>query len=178
MSRKKKRKRHEPKEAELNIMPFIDIFSMLNTFLLVSAAFVNIGLIEVQVPFLTNAPPPKDKPPRSLLINVAIDKDKVELETKFDAPPLEEKKTEYALTDSELMKLHKDLVKLRQDHPDSDKVDVYAEDDVLYNRLVKVLDAIKFRTEGDPIFKEKDPKGNDKESDFIYRKVVMAGVIL
>ena len=60
MSKRKKKKKHEPKaaEAELNIMPFIDIFSMLNVFLLVSATFINIGLIRVQVPFLTGQPFP------------------------------------------------------------------------------------------------------------------------
>ncbi len=70
--RKKRRKKHEVKvkSAELNIMPFIDIFSMLNTFLLISAAFINLGIIKVQVPFLSNAPQDKTKPTRTLEINV------------------------------------------------------------------------------------------------------------
>lgn len=52
MSKKKKRKQLESQSAQLNIMPFIDIFSMLNTFLLISASFVSIGILKVQVPFL------------------------------------------------------------------------------------------------------------------------------
>lgn len=88
--KKKKRKRKEPKAAELNIMPFIDIFSMLNTFLLVSAAFVNIGILEVQVPFLTNAPPDKDKPTRSLDVKVDVDKEKAQLTTAWTQPPKDE----------------------------------------------------------------------------------------
>lgn len=181
MSRKKKRRQSpQPKEADLNIMPFIDIFSMLNTFLLVSAAFVNIGLIEVQVPFLTNAPPPKDKPPRSLDIHVAVEKDKVELESRWSAPPVDEKKTEYKLDEVGLSSLHKDLVALRQSSPDSDKLNVHSEDDVPYKKLVEVLDAVMLRRKGDPVFDKFEGNRLEKlrEENFIFRKVVMAGVIL
>ena len=179
MSRKKKKRdRKEYPPPELNIMPFIDIFSMLNTFLLVSAAFVNIGLIEVQIPFLTDAPPPKEKPPRTLAIHLGIEKDKIELETRWDSPPEEETKKEYQMNETDLSRLHKDLVDLRTKYPDSDKVNVMSEDDVQYKSVINVLDTIMVRKEGDPVFKEKKASGEEFESDFIYRKVVMAGVIL
>lgn len=177
MGRKKKRKSSvEEVSTELNIMPFIDIFSILNTFLLVSAAFVKIGLIEVQVPFMTNAPPPKDKPPRSLAINVAVDREKVELETRWDQPPEDLTKKEYTLQQGDLDRLHADLVQLRQKYPEFDKVDVFSEDDVKYKELVRVLDTIMLHRKGDPIFE--DPSKKNGKGQFIYRKVVMAGVIL
>ncbi len=180
MARKKRRKSPQPKEADLNIMPFIDIFSMLNTFLLVSAAFINIGLIEVQIPFLTNAPPPENKPPRSLDVHVAVEKDKVELESRWSAAPVDEKKTEYTLDEPGLLKLHKDVIALRQADPESDKLNVHSEDDVPYKTLVKVLDSVMLRQKGDPVFEEKE--GSDlqrlRAKEYIYRKVIMAGVIL
>ena len=178
MAKRKKARRMVNPEADLNIMPFIDIFSMLNTFLLVSAAFVNIGLIEVQVPFLTNAPPPKDKPPRSLEINVMVTKKKINLDTKFDKPPINEKRTEYEMTKEGIDRLHKDLVELKKKNPKSEKVSVFSDDDVRYNNLVKVLDSIMLRRKEDPIFTEKNVKGIDKDSEFIYRKVTMASVLL
>lgn len=178
MSRRKKRERKEHPPPALNIMPFIDIFSMLNTFLLVSAAFVNIGIIEVQVPFLTNAPPPKEKPARSLEIHVSVERDKVELETKYDQPPIDENKTEYKLTEADLKRMHKDLVELRKNNPDSDKVNVHSEDDVKYQNLVSVLDTIMVREQGDPVFAEEDSEGEKTKNDFIFRKIVMANVIL
>lgn len=168
---------------ELNIMPFIDIFSMLNTFLLVSAAFINIGLLEVQVPFMTNAPPPKDKPPRSLTINVAVEAEKVILETSWDAPPEDEQKKEYGLSESDLTQLHKELVALRSKHPEFDTINLYSDDEVKYNTIVQVLDVIKVRRDGDPEFKDSEAMKDENIIDlnagkFIYRKVVMAGVII
>ena len=53
MSRRKKRKKAAYNEIVLNIMPFIDVFSMLNTFLLYSAVFLAVGIIEVQIPYLS-----------------------------------------------------------------------------------------------------------------------------
>ena len=61
--------------GELNIVPFIDVFSMLNTFLLMTAVFTAIGIIEVQIPFLTSAPPPKEELTRSLDVKVDMEKD-------------------------------------------------------------------------------------------------------
>lgn len=181
MSKRKKKKKHEPKaaEAELNIMPFIDIFSMLNVFLLVSATFINIGLIRVQVPFLTNAPPPKDKPKRSLEINVGVEKEQFELETRWTQAPVEEDKQVYKFNKADIEKFHDAMVSLRSKHPEFDKVTVFSEDDVPYKKLVRVLDGIKVRQKDDPVFTEVDKKsGLKKEVDYIYRKVVMGSVVL
>ena len=58
---------------ELNVMPFIDVFSLLTTFLLFSAVFVQIGILEVQVPFLSNSnPPDNSKPSRDLSIKLDV----------------------------------------------------------------------------------------------------------
>ena len=76
MSRKKKKRSIPYKDVELNIMPFIDIFSMLNTFLLFSAVFLSVGVLEVQIPFLSNQPPPDDpKDSRLFQVNVDVSKE-------------------------------------------------------------------------------------------------------
>jgi biopolymer transport protein ExbD len=54
------------RDIELNIMPFIDVFSLLNTFLLLSAVFFSLGMLEVQLPFFSNAPQKDSKPTRDL----------------------------------------------------------------------------------------------------------------
>lgn len=179
MSRKKQRKKLDSKTAELNIMPFIDIFSMLNTFLLVSASFVNIGIMRVQVPFFTNAPEDKSKPARSLLLNVRLEKDKVILTTRWTLPPEEETKTEYLPTKKGLDDLHSELVRLRIKHPEFDKVTLFSEDDIKYYNLIAVLDAIKQVRKGDPDITVEDKKtGQIVRSKFLYEKVVMGSVVL
>lgn len=180
MGKKKKRPKPRTVSAELNVMPFIDIFSMLNTFLLVSAAFVSLGIVEVQVPFLTNSDElrKKEKPKRELNLTVSLSKNAVELESKFSAPPVNQTKKTYQTSDLELEKFHNDLVRLKISNPDSSKVTFFSDDDVKYFMLVKVLDQIKFVKKSDPnIPPPTDPKVRVSKSD-LYPKIVIGNVIL
>ncbi|MGE0173460.1 MAG: biopolymer transporter ExbD [Oligoflexales bacterium] len=183
MSRSRKHRKHKKKKtsgaktAELNIMPFIDIFSMLNTFLLVSAVFVNIGIHEVQVPFLSNAPV-DEKPKRSLDIKVNIDEREVQLMTEWSAAPVNADKKNYPLDKTGLASLHQELISLRTQYPEADKVTVFSEDTVKYSQLVDVVDAIKVLTESDPRIPTKDDSGQQLLSEYLYEKVVIGSVIL
>ena len=179
MAKKKRRKSKKTADVDLNLMPFIDVFSILTTFLLISAAFVSMGIIEVQIPFFTNAPPSKDKPARLLDIKVDVEKTKVSLRTEYTVAPTNANERDYEFTDDGLDQLHRDLVSLRQKEPDSDKVTLFSDDDVLYQDLVRVLDAIKNLKPDDPKLTVNEEDGeNERKLGQLYRKVVMGSVIL
>ena len=165
-------------DPELNIMPFIDIFSMLNTFLLFSAVFLSIGIIEIQVPFISNAKPPEDdKPSRLIEVVVEVERQKLILVTRYSAPPVNEKEDEYTMDEAGVSEFHNKLIEIRTANPDTDLVQVFTEDDVTYENLTKVLDAIKIRRENDPQFTITDKDtGEQKPSAFVYEKIVLASV--
>ena len=178
-SRKKKRKQLDCKAATLNIMPFIDIFSMLNTFLLISASFLSIGILKVQIPFFTNAPPDKTKPTRTIEYNLTIEKERLEFASRYSMPPDEETKREYKNTKDGIESLHKDLIALRQKNPENDKMTLFSDDDVRYDNLVDVIDNVKTLRESDPVIMQKDEKsGEMKKSRYLYEKIVIGSVIL
>ena len=176
--RRRKANSIEYVDPELNIMPFIDIFSMLNTFLLFSAVFLSIGIIEIQVPFLSNAKPPKDdKPTRLIEVIVEIERLELILITRFSAPPVNEEEKKYKMDETGIAEFHAKIIELRSTNQDTDLVTVFTEDDVTYEQLTKVLDAIKIRKEGDPEFTITDKEtGEQKPSAFIYPKVVLGSV--
>lgn len=181
MARRRRKKRKDSVEyvdPVLNIMPFIDIFSMLNTFLLFSAVFLSIGIIEIQVPFLSNAKPPQDdKPARVIDITVEIERLEVILITKYSRPPINEEEKKYKMDEAGIEELHVKLIELRTANPETDLVTVFTEDDVTYEQLTNVLDAIKSRKEGDPQFTEVDKAtGEQIPSAFIFPKVVLGSV--
>lgn len=182
MRRKKRRHKEiaEYKDVELNVMPFIDVFSMLNTFLLFSAVFIAIGIHEVQVPFLSNAAPPKTDSGRVFLINVSLEKDKIEVATVYSMEPADEKKWTYDMTKAGMSDMHKRLVDIRREHKDVDKLTLFSEDDVTYDNLSLVIDGIKLRRDGDPVFTEnnEDPTKAAQTTMFLFPKVVMGSVIL
>ncbi|MDD9951123.1 MAG: biopolymer transporter ExbD [Zetaproteobacteria bacterium] len=179
----KKRKSLDPvKDAmvELNVMPFIDIFSLLCTFLLFSAVFVSIGVMEVQVPFLSNAAPPKaeekKKSTRNLEIKIEVSKKDVKLTSSFTEEPVNENTQAYGLDSSGLTEMHKQLVSLKLDHPDSDSVTLFIDDEVVYDEIVDVLDQIKLRYPSDsPNVSSQNNEGKDV---FLYQKVIFGSVLL
>jgi biopolymer transport protein ExbD len=180
MSKKKKRRAIKYRDIELNIMPFIDVFSLLNTFLLMSAVFLSVGILEVQVPFLTSAPPEKKEEERSLDIKVDMEKDKIEVIAAYNKPPINEQKRQFKVDKTDIANLHKFLVELRRANPETDKIQFFTEDDVPWRDIAHVLDAIKVRNPNDPVFATKSMSDLEKKlaAEFLFPKVVMASVML
>lgn len=184
MSRKKKKRSMEYKDVELNIMPFIDIFSMLNTFLLYTAVFLSVGIMEVQIPFLSNAEPPKDnKDSRVFLVNVDITKELVEIQTSYSKAPEQSQKFPFPNNAEGLKQMHQKLADIRKQNVDTDKATVFSDDEVNWENLSAVLDAVMLRVEGDPQFPPvKDAKNKEKAENeakvYLYPKIVMGSVML
>jgi biopolymer transport protein ExbD len=182
--RKKKKHTIEYKDVELNIMPFIDIFSMLNTFLLFTAVFLSVGVLEVQIPFLSSSPPPDDpKDSRVFQVSIDVSKEQVEIQTSFTKPPEQQQKFPFPNNAEGVKSMHQKLADVRKQNADTDKATVYSEDDVSWESLSAVLDSVMLRVEGDPIFPPaKDAKNKEKaETDaktFLYPKIVMGSVML
>jgi biopolymer transport protein ExbD len=164
LSRKKKRRSIPYKDVELNIMPFIDIFSMLNTFLLFSAVFLSVGVLEVQIPFLSNQPPPDDpKDSRLFQVNVDVSKEQVEIQTSYTRPPEQAQKFPFPNNPQGIKLMHQKLADIRKQNAATDKATVFSEDDVSWESLSAVLDGVMLRVEGDPVFAPaKDAKNREK----------------
>lgn len=182
MSRKRRRtvKNETQTDIELNIIPFIDVFSMLNTFLLFSAVFVATGILEVQIPFLSSAPPPKEEGQRVLQIKIDAEKSKVQVITEYSKEPRNEQKFDFPNSKEGLDLMHERLVAIRKANPDQDKVTFFSEDDVIWENISAILDATKFRRPTDPVFPVKNPQTGEVEQDqnFLFPKVVMGSVML
>ncbi len=183
-SSKRKKKnlgRKAPTTVELNVMPFVDVFSLLTTFLLFSAVFLAIGILEVQIPFLSNTPPPPDKPARELEVKVDLERTKITLTTSYTAPPENEKNEVFQRDPDGISQMHQKLVGIRLQNPKLDKLSFFVEDDVTYAQMTEVLDAIKLRQPGDPEIPI-PPDANEKQAavlkSALFPKVVMQSVML
>ena len=177
MSRKKKRRKIQYRDVELNIMPFIDVFSLLNTFLLMSAVFLALGVIEVQIPFLSTDQTNKDD---DKSCSVKVDQEKAKIEATADNCRGVDIKKEFKTDKPGLAELHRYMVDIRRNNPTTDKLQYFSEDDVLWKDMAKTLDAIKLRVPGDPPIAPKSDSATDKAlaAEFIFPKVVIASVML
>lgn len=182
----KHKKKHKMSLAqsscELNVMPFIDIFSLLCTFLLFSAVFISIGVIEVQVPFLTNAAPSKSnddqKKQKFLDLTLSVSTSKIELTTKWDAE--EDKKDSYTFSNNAagLKELHAKLLESKKTDPKTDKITIFIDDDVSYDNTIQILDHIKIKDLSSKKSPAKDSKENINNDEGLYPKIIFGSVIL
>src|SRR5690606_22326149 len=102
-------------------------------------------------------------------------KDKIEVTTSWSLPPVNEEKRLFDLNKTGLAEFHKHMVNIRKSNLDSDKVQLFTEDDVLWKDVASVIDAIKNRLPGDPVFTPKN--GTDTEramaAEYVFPKVIM-----
>ena len=109
-----------------------------------------------------------------------MEKDKIQVTGVWSKPPLNEQKRDFKVTKEDIAAMHKFMIELRRTAPDPDKVRFFTEDDVLWKDISNVLDAIKVRGPGDPVFAPKGATDVQKAiaAESIYPKVVMSSVML
>ena len=124
------------KTTELMLVPMIDIFTVLVTFLLMTAVFSRITILQLDLP---SANSPSAGTPPAFRLEVIVRHDGFELTngSKLIAtlPKVDGKYDFDTLTQM--------AASLKQDHPDVSDASVLMERDVEYDYLIQTMDAIR-----------------------------------
>ncbi len=169
--------------VEINVTPMIDMFSVLNSFLLMAAVFSASGLVRVEIPFLSSKPPPTqeeiDKNPQKVL-SVIVDMDYVILDVSTTASAMSPIKTKFDFTPQGLDLLQAKIYEMRLADKRIDKVTVMTELEVSYEKLVMVLDTLRILKPGRPPIPlaadYRVPFGIDQNA--LIPKIVLGNIIL
>jgi biopolymer transport protein ExbD len=137
-----KHARRTRKPAELLLVPMIDIFTVLVTFLLMTAVFSRITIVELDLPSAASAPVAEPV----FRLEVILRESGFELTNGTDQIAAVPKVDgEY-----DLKALSELALSLKRDHPDAEDASVLLEPDVEYDDLIQVMDAIR-STEVSPV---------------------------
>lgn len=140
------------KPSELLLVPMIDIFTVLVTFLLMTAVFSRITILELELPSATGDPVTAEPEFR---LEVILRSDGFELTngaTTIAAVPKVGGKYDLKAL-SELAQA------LKRDNPDVDDASILLEPKVEYDDLIQVMDAIRSaEMPADPAVAELDPR--------------------
>jgi biopolymer transport protein ExbD len=123
------------KPAELMLVPMIDIFTVLVTFLLMTAVFSRIAIVELDLP--SAAAGPATKP--AFRLEVIVRKEGFELSNGKEviaAIP----KVDGAY---DLKTLSEHVYALKQDYPEQDDASVLLEPKIAYDDLIQAMDAVR-----------------------------------
>jgi biopolymer transport protein ExbD len=131
-----KRSRRTRKPAELMLVPMIDIFTVLVTFLLMTAVFSRIAVVELDLPS-SAAGPAVAKP--DFRLEVIVRKQGFELTNGTEVIAAIPK----AGGAYDLKALSGLVSALKRDHPEKDDASVLLEPEIPYDDLIQVMDAVR-----------------------------------
>ena len=127
--------RRERKPAELLLVPMIDIFTVLVTFLLMTAVFSRIAIMQIDLPSSAAAKPAQPH----FRLEIIVRQDGFELtdgQRSIGTIPK-------ASGGYDLNALSARVLEVKREHPTSEDASVLSEAKVPYDELVQVMDAIR-----------------------------------
>ena len=145
--------RHRPRKlVELMLVPMIDIFTVLVTFLLMTAVFSRMTIVELELPSAQSG----GVSPPAFRLEVIVREQGIELSNGAESiAAIPKLNGEYDLkTLSEL------ALALKRDYPDANDASVLLEPQIAYDHLIQVMDAIRSADAG----MANDPLSGDRES--------------
>ena len=133
----------QKEEVELNITAFMNLMVILVPFLLITAVFTKITVHELNLPKISDAPPPK-KNKKEFTLRIVIREDMLILsDQNGPIKRIKNIKGEY-----NFQALTKKLIDIKGKFPDKTNASVLAEPHTSYDTLIQVMDATRTTTEG------------------------------
>jgi len=156
MSRRNSRIRRKGirENPELDITTFLNLMVILVPFLLISAVFSRITILELSVPTAGAGGSTSEKP--MYTIEVVVRKTGLELSNGANVVAAIPKKDDQY----DLEKLSKILIRLKSDYPEKEDVTVLMEPDIEYDSLIQVMDQVR------------ETEVEDKESETLQKLVL------
>lgn len=135
----RKLERHHRKPAELLLVPMIDIFTVLVTFLLMTAVFSRTVILELKLPTQSTD---FVEPPPGLVLEVLLRKDMVHVADRKTGP-LATFPRAGAEAPYDLAGLSEYLQTVKARYPDMTDATLLMEPDIPYDSMVQVMDTVR-----------------------------------
>ena len=138
-------RRHNEGTAELNITAFMNLMVILVPFLLITAVFSRLAILELNLP--GSSTEPADPQDQAFQLEVIVRKDKIEIGDRNQGllgvyPNIEEGVYDY-------LALSTKLSELKDRYPAKTDASILLEADIAYDTLVQVMDRVRVEEELD-----------------------------
>jgi biopolymer transport protein TolR len=126
----------KPLNAELNLVPYIDLLTCMVAFLLITAVWSQMARLNASQKGQGQAG--EETPPEQVVnIVVVVNQDGYNLVVGQDQVPIAKKGDQY-----DVEKLGAELKKVKDAHPDKNDVKVASEDQIKFETLVRTMDTV------------------------------------
>ena len=136
MARRHHYRRRANEPAELDMTTFLNLMVVLVPFLLITAVFSRITIVELSLPSSAGGPAPTDP---SFRMEVIVRGEGLELSNGTSViATIPKRDDEY-----DLEALSNMVMSLKRDHPNEDGASVLLEPNIEYDHLIQVMDAVR-----------------------------------
>jgi biopolymer transport protein ExbD len=136
MARRHHYRRRSNEAAELDMTTFLNLMVVLVPFLLITAVFSRITIVELSLPSSAGGPAPTDP---SFQMEVIVRGERLELSNGTSViATIPKRDDEY-----DLETLSNMVMSLKRDHPNDDDASVLLEPNIEYDHLIQVMDAVR-----------------------------------
>ncbi len=169
-SRRKNRSR--PAFTKPNLIPILDAVFIFIFFLLMSASFIKIYEIPSDVPIISSGKPSKKKP---LALTLVINNNGVQVLSGVPSKPINFiKKTDAGEYDNE--SLHRYLIQLKKRHKSERGVIIEPQIDLVYEKLVKIMDAARILRPTDDAIYGKSKEGIQERINVLFDEMIFSNI--
>jgi len=142
MIRNRKGGRHRQDAVELNITAFMNLMVILVPFLLITAVFSRLAILELNLPGSSNEP--VDPQEQTFQLEIIVRQDKIEVGDRnqglLGIYPNEDEGYDYVA-------LAEKLLELKERYPTKTDAAILLEQDIAYDTLVQVMDTVRVAEE-------------------------------
>lgn len=180
MRRAKKIKINHNSEFELDLAPLLAVMVKLVPVLLISSAFVQMMVIETELPQVVSEALQRQEDQQQQMANIALD---VNSKEGFKIIITEKGKE---IADSvplkggvlDLKSLHDKMVQIKKSHPEIFKLELNPDSHVPYKDIVKVIDEVRQAHDSSTKFPVYDSKqGKTVDTPYMFPEVVFANMM-
>ncbi len=175
LKRPSQRKKKQGEEGKLNLIPILDAIFNVIFFILMSANFINSFEINSNVPIISSQQPPKDKK-EPLALTVEISEKTLVVKTGIPSKTVRRFQVNQEEGDFDYQSLHELMIDLKKKHMDEKTVIFEPDDNVGYDIIIKVMDAVRTLATTDESLYSEDEQGVPVRLNYLFNDIIFGNI--
>ncbi len=177
LKRPSTRRRTLPREVQINLIPMMDALVTMIAFLLYTMAFLSFSMIESPLPIVSSEVNQSQLKDKVLQLTVTLNDKDALIWSPFDLIP-QTHIAHRADGSVDVLKLHEELIKIKQKFPNENKVVLVPKSSTSYDTIVTVLDATRNLDKTDTVISMKNEKtGVQEQVKALFPEVIFGNLL-
>lgn len=180
MRRMKKLKINHHSEFDLDLAPLLAVMVKLVPVLLVSSAFVQLMIVETELPQVVQEAIQKQEQKKEEVTSISIEADHTSGVRIIITEKGKQQVETVAMKDNsfDYPAVHLKLVEVKKSHPEIFKIEISPDAKVAYKEIVKIMDVARKTNDGVTKFPVYDSKqGKETQTDYMFPEVIFANTM-